>query len=101
MADLPAFLLLSADFIPAHFDGFPHRLKLLPDGVTLESLGSAPHFAAIFLISTLIAASTRSTVPPLQLTWPSVSRCCCTRHASVTSSPFGAGPQPSMRVDIA
>ncbi len=50
MTDLPDYLYLSKDLVPPQFRGFPHRLALLPAGVTLETIGSAPHVAAAFLI---------------------------------------------------
>lgn len=43
-------LVLPPGSLPTGFTGFPHRLALLPNGVTIIDLGKGGSEAAVFLI---------------------------------------------------
>ena len=54
----PAYICLAKPQIPPRFRDYPHRLALLPGGMTLEKLGSAPHVCGCFLIDTGCGSAT-------------------------------------------
>ena len=50
MGEFPDYVLFRDRDIPPRFSTHPHRLALLPDGLTLEQLGTVAHVSACYLV---------------------------------------------------